>query len=334
MLEKIFGVSFGKNEGERSTPAAPENLQPINVYIPSELSSFQEEIMFNSDFRSTLCWLEQKLHTAEDTKTIILQTVKTCCKFYEADWCGVLIADRNTRVWSAKFWYDRAADGMAPSLIRDNEFFEYFPHWVESLNMGDPIVIPDVEAIKAVYPDEYEGYQRLEVRNVLGAPFGENPTGFLVVKNAKRYRMYPDMVQMLAFVSLSQYYLGEFIDSTPEDAAEAKKVRINLFGSPAIIYRGTITSVNNYRAPKAWPLLVYLTLSKRPKSAYEIANTLWPDDKENQSENVRGLVYRIRDKLAQKIPKDMIINENSSGYQMNPSLILSTDTDEMERGTG
>lgn len=331
MSKRSIVISFGDVQEQPVSPE-PKNGSggnaPIYMDVPEEFAVYHEEIMYNSAFRATLRMLEQQLHKTEDTKVIILQTVKTCCLFYDADWCGILLADRNTGVWGPKLWYDRATDGMSPTLFRDNEFFEDFPRWVDALNTGEPVVIPDVEAIKNVSLEEYEGYRRLDVENVIGAPFGEHPTGFLVVRNCKRYKTHPDMVQMLAFVGLSQYYLGEFISiASPEDSL-AKKVRINLFGKPSIVYRGIVTDVSGYRAPKGWKLLVYLALSEKPKSAYEIASALWPDDTENQSDNVRGMVYRIRDRLSQKIPANLIINDN--GYQLNPELVITTDVQEME----
>lgn len=342
MSEKIYDISCrsgmpapeAAEPKARGTPEAETGQEgakaPVMVVIPDEFATFQEEIMFNSEFRSTLRMLEKKLHTAEDTEFIIRMTVKTCCLFYDADWSGILIADRNTGVWEPKIWYDRAADGMAPTLFRENEFFEYFPHWVKALNDGEPVVLPDVEVIRDVSTEEYEGYSRLNARSVLGAPVGENPVGFLVVRNAKRYRTHPDMVQMLAFVGLSQYYLGEFLNRTPEEAADAKKVRINLFGVPSVVCRGTVISAKDYRAPKAWKLLAYLALSKKPRAVYEIAEALWPEEEGgDQSENVRSTVYRLRDRFAQKVPGDLIVNE--SGYRLNPALTVTTDAAEMER---
>lgn len=303
--------------------------QPLNVAnLPDSMYSVQEEILFNYEFRVTLRELEMRLHTAEDTKFIVMETARTGCNFYKADWCGILIADRNTGIWSAKVWYNSITNRMSETLIGDSEFFEDFPHWVEALDRGIPIVIPDVEEVKNVCPAEYASYCRFQVKNVIGAPFGENPTGFLVVKNARKFKTYPDMAQMLAFVGLSQYYLGEFINDTGKAGAEAKKVRFNLFGTPSIVYRGTKTSFADYKAPMAWKLLLYLLFSNRPKSALEIAGDLCQDDIENQAEHIRSTVYRIRDRLAQKIPDRMIRNDN--GYQLNPELDITTDAGEME----
>jgi len=119
------------------------------------------------------------------------------------------------------------------------------------------------------------------------------------------------------------------LDFTPEEAKDLKKVRINLFGVPSVVYRGSAITANDYRAPKGWKLLAYLALSEKPRAVYDIVNALWPDDQlMDPSENVRSTIYRIRDKVAHKVPGELIVNRG--GYCLNPDLMVTTDFREME----
>lgn len=90
----------------------------------------EEEIQYNGDFRRTLMELERKLHTTEDPNAIMIETLKATCKFHNADWCGILIADRSARMWSPAVWYDSENGAMSPTLFHEIEYFEYFPRWV------------------------------------------------------------------------------------------------------------------------------------------------------------------------------------------------------------
>lgn len=334
-MEPPDGASEGDKDGEKhpvvvgswadealliTDPDAARDASKIR------LSSLARETVFDHDLRVSLISLVHKLHRADDTSYILKMTTKAGCMFYDADWCGILIADRVTRMWAPKYWYDRYTDGMTPTLFQENEFFEYFPQWVDALKSGEPLVIHDVDWIKDAYPEEYKGYLRLHVKSVIGAPFGEQPTGFLVVKNPQRYVERPEMLQVLALIGLSQYSLGEFIGSIQEENADNKKVRITLFGTPTVTYMGRTVTEENYRSPQSWHVLVYLALTKKAQSLEHIASALWPEEFEGRAESVRSALYRFRGRFA---TKDLIINDGI-GYLLNPNLVITTDIQELE----
>lgn len=173
-----------------------------------EKSETELERKYNSEFRETLASLERKLHTTEDPSAITMEALKMVCAFHDADWAGILIVDRSAEMWSPAMWYDPELGEMGPTLFYEEEYFENFQRWVQALRTGKPIIVTDTTAAD-VPPDEAAQYERLAAHSVIGAPFGDRPTGFLVVRNPKRYPDKPDLVQMLAFVALSSYYLLE-----------------------------------------------------------------------------------------------------------------------------
>ena len=302
-----------------------------------EKAQNDEESTFEHDFRLALTSLEKKLHNVESTEVITKESIKATCLFHDADWCGILIADYGTRVYSPVAWYERSTGGMTPTLFKENEFFEDYPRWVDALASGEPVIIEDAEALKETNPEEYAHYRRLNAHGIIGAPFGDRPTGFLVVRNPKRYKTIPDFVKMTAFVGLSTYYLQELMEgmdmirgSDAQNQETGASVRINLFGVPEIkTAHGSINELQ-YKSVNGWKLLTYLTLKKRPVPARVIAADIWPDiELENQTDNIRGMIYRFRTKLSFLEPGDLITN-NQLGYCLNPEIPFSCDLYEFE----
>lgn len=71
----------------------------------------QEEIYFALDFVNTVSTLEAMLHTSDDPEEIAIQSLKTACVFYEADWCGFLEVDMELGLWTPHWWYNSIYSG-------------------------------------------------------------------------------------------------------------------------------------------------------------------------------------------------------------------------------
>lgn len=134
--------------------------------------------------------------------------------------------------------------------------------------ISKPDIVTDTTAAD-VPPDEAAQYERLAAHSVIGAPFGDRPTGFLVVRNPKRYPDKPDLVQMLAFVTLSSYYLLELQngmqmmrEASEDNPADTNTVTINLFGVPEIITSTGQINEEIYHSENGWKLLTFLALKK------------------------------------------------------------------------
>ena len=56
---------------------------------------------------------EAALHNIEDPVEIAVGVMKAACKFYEADWCGILIADLRSELWRPEAGRQEA--GHSPS---------------------------------------------------------------------------------------------------------------------------------------------------------------------------------------------------------------------------
>ena len=68
--------------------------------------------------------------------------------FYDADWCGILIADLQTQVFIPEIWYEPEIGPMQDTLFNDIEFTEEFATWAKHLIEQKPLIIPDTEKMK------------------------------------------------------------------------------------------------------------------------------------------------------------------------------------------
>ncbi|MGN0314370.1 MAG: BTAD domain-containing putative transcriptional regulator [Fusicatenibacter sp.] len=315
----------------------PSGSVPSPVSLACEQEE-DEEQQFNADFRKTLVELEQRLHITGDPRTITMEALKTVCTFHKADWTGILIVDKSMEMWSPAVWYDPELGEMAPTLFNEIEYFEYFPRWVDALKTGEPVVFSDVSAAEGMTTDEAAQYERLATHGVIGAPFTEYLTGFLVVRNPQRYPCIPDLVQMLAFVTLSTYYLQELQEgmqmmhrSKENRSFDTVDVTINLFGVPEIITTTGQINEEIYHSENGWKLLTFLALRKTPVPSRTIATAIWPDeDQDLKSDNIRHIIYRFRSKLSFLQTKDLLVN-TISGYCLNPELKIRCDVDEFDQ---
>lgn len=290
-----------------------------------------DEQKHDHDFRLTLTGLEQRLHTSESTEEIIMEAIKAACDFYEAEWAGILIADVETEAWAPMTCYNRLTGRMESRYTKEIEAFEGFGRWIKAFYDGKPLVVPDASVIKKMFPDEFQHYQRLDVQSLIGTPFGEKPTGFFVVKNPTRYKTYPDMAQMLAFVSMSTFYLQELqqsmaeLETNQDDSADEHTIRINLLGMPEVCVGSKKLDMRVYASDNAWRIISFLALKGKPVPGSTLVENIWPKTKDTSDTNpLRSALYQMRNKFQFLCPN--IISSNELGYWFNTEYRVEVDT--------
>ena len=301
---------------------------------PNEQNGYDDP-EYSINLERTLRILETSLHNTDNSEEIAIQTMEAVCEFYDADFCGVLDVDLDVGVWTPEIWYEPKFGAMQPTLFEDYEYIEHFYTWVQALRNGTPIIIPDVEEIKDLYPDEYDGYRRLKAKAVMAIPFWKKPTGFLVVRNMKRYKDKSSLLQMLSFVCSQMWEDKKHEDSAalivkPVEIKSEKDVILNTFGKLEIkTSRGAIDE-ESLVAARVWKLIIYLLVKGSRVSTQDIITNLWPyEDPEKASANIRASLYRFRQKTA-FILDDNIIVSRSNGYMLNPDLNFITDIKQFE----
>lgn len=302
----------------------------------TSITSFaDDELQHDHDFRVCLKELESKLHTSESTEEIMQESLKAACEFYKAEFAGIVIADAETEAWAPVVCFNQLTGGHISRYTKETESFEGFSRWVKAFHSAIPVVVPDISSLENSNPEEYANYLRFNVKNLIGAPFGEKPTGFFIVKNLRRYKTFPDMAQMLAFVSMSTYYLQELqenfamLQESKDKSQDSGIVHINLLGDPEVCIGGHALNMENYQSAKGWSIIGYLALKNKEMPARIIVRDMWPDtNPKNASENLRSTLYQMRGKFSHLCPD--FIKSYTSGYWFNNTYPIIIDTQQVE----
>ena len=306
---------------------------------PNEDTCSAEYIQYTQELEQTLSVLEAHLHESDNPDEIILHALETACDFYNGDWAGFLEIDLELGLWTPYIWFNKNPDDKTTIMLNEIESADFLYRWVTAMKNNLPIIVEDREQIKKDFPDEYEMYQRLRIHSVLAVPVKPRPTGFLAVRNPKRYIDRSSMLQMLAFVVLAIANEKKLLDSaklawSPENITNETDILFHLFGELEVYTSQGVLHEADLKSPKIIRLLAYMLLgSRRFFTARELAETLRPDeafDQENPGKNIKTLIYRLR-QVFSMISEQDLIESTPYGYRLNPKLNIMTDLQEFDR---
>lgn len=311
-----------------------ENTQQSEPLIGEEL-----HVQYSIDYTKTMTALEKQLHSCEDPAVIAMDALKVGATFYEADWCGVIEIDLEMGAWAPVLWYNVAQHGMTVTAFKDLEETKNLERWVDALYACEPVIIPDTHALKDTHPEEYALYERCRADSVLAVPFWKNPTGFMIVRNPKRYNIDPyesGFLQALAFVTFNAITEQKLISRTqkafsPESIKDDKDIIINLFGKLEIYTSKGVLTEEEISSPRICRFLVYMLLhGKHPVPPRTILEQIWPEeDAENAGTKIKSLAYRLQTAFC-VISDTRLIISTLAGYQLNPELDIMTDVQQFE----
>lgn len=297
-------------------------------------------VQYSIDYTRTMTALEKHLHSCEDPAVIAMDALKAGAAFYEADWCGVIEGDLEMDAWAPVLWYNVGSGAMTETAFKDLEETKNLDRWVDALYACEPVILPDTSVIKDSNPEEYALYERCRAKSVLAVPFWKNPTGFMIVRNPKRYNIDPyesGFLQALAFVTFNAITEQKLINRTqkafsPESIKGDNDVMVNLFGKLEIYTSKGVLTEAEISSPMICRFLIYMLLhGKHPIPARTIFQHLWPDeDTENFGTKIKSLAYRLQNVFSVVSDSRLVIS-TISGYQLNPELNIMTDIQEFEK---
>lgn len=135
-----------------------------------------ESVQCAIDFENTMNELEKQLYYRHlPPKEVALRVMEAACKFYAADWCGLIQVDLDLGLWKPYWWHNECSEDKTTALTNEFESSEFLDRWVRAVRRGIPMVVSDTELIREQYPDEYSLYQRLGIQSVLAIPLGTSP---------------------------------------------------------------------------------------------------------------------------------------------------------------
>ena len=290
-----------------------------------------EYIQYAVEFEQTLSQLEASLHNCDDPEEIIMNMLVAAAEFYDGDWAGIMDADLTMKVWSTLWWYNRKRKGMTPNSFGNLQEGEYLTRWIDALMQGTPMVIDDIDALAESSVLEHDFLKSVGVKTIIAVPFWKRPTGFLIVRNPKRYLNHSSLLQMMAFVAVSSVNEKRLMDCiklklVPDTIRKDTDIIINVFDELQIITSKGVLTERELNSPKISKLIVYLLLhTRRPASPYEIVHDLWPDeDPDKASMKVKNLVYRFQ-QMFNLISDYRLIESTGSGYWLTPDLNIMSD---------
>lgn len=271
--------------------------------------------------------LQSRSAAPKDTAQRILETA---CKFYDADWCGLIQVDLDLRLWTPFWWHNTGVEDKTTILTEEFESADFLDRWVLAVRKNLPMVVPDTTVVKDSHPTEYNLYQRLGIKSVMAVSLEPRPIALLAIRNPKRYLHQTSMLRVLAYVLLASYNEQKMLNRLqmvciPTTIKNNTDIYISLFGQLQISTSSGTLKESDYNSPRISQLLTYLLISsEKAHSSLEIAQALWPDDSTNPAKNMRNLIYRLRQTFGLISDAELIVS-TASGYQFNPKIHIITD---------
>ena len=293
----------------------------------------EEKIQFYAELDLLTEGFYQYIHRERTEPDGAITLFKRFIEFYDADWIGILDVDCNLRSWSAQCFYNRETGSTTETLIQTPEIFDSFPHWVETVRRGNPVVITDIEDTKEEYPEEYEKYKLFNVQSVIGVPYHNCNTGVLVVKNPRRFKENYKALNVMAYIltteiiaSQCREHINRMLDS--DKITDIKTVKINMLGDFSIEGFNMNITRDDMKSELTRYIVAYLATNPKqyvPVSKFSEGYT--GGDKETRW---RDYIYKFRSlwrSRAEAPDKYQLIETCESGYRINPEINLITDVD-------
>ena len=154
---------------------------------------------------------------------------------------------------------------------------------------------------KITYPAEYNLYQRLGIRSVLGASLEPRPVALLAVTQSQAVHFRNEYSAAVGVCSSrclqrQKWWMTVWTWLSLQKTSRAAMMFLSVslanwrFTPPTASCEKPIWNPQKFSR-----LLTYLLISgKKAHSSLEIAQALWPDDSTNPAKNMRNLIYRLR----------------------------------------
>ena len=184
-------------------------------------------------------------------------------------------------------WYSTDEADTTDQYLEPYESADFLPRWIKALKEDRPMVVDDIESVKDTFP-----------RNM------NCISGFLLVRNPRRYINRPNLLQLLGVVNLQQINTmavddGRSMAFSPDDIQNDKDVLVHLFGNLTIYTSHGVLTEEKINSQLITILFGYLvTVKKKYHRSIELARVVYPDtiaDKQNPTKNLVTLVHRLND---------------------------------------
>mgnify|MGYP000917191898 CR=1 FL=1 len=82
-----------------------------------------ENVQCALDFENTMNELETQLYYRHlPPKEVALRVMEAACKFYDADWCGLIQVDLDLSLWTPFWWFNTGTTDKTMILTEEYEW--------------------------------------------------------------------------------------------------------------------------------------------------------------------------------------------------------------------
>lgn len=94
-----------------------------------------ENVQCALDFENTMNELETQLYYRHlPPKEVALRVMEAACKFYDADWCGLIQVDLDLGLWKPLWWHNECQEDKTTILTNEFESSEFLDRWVDIMD--------------------------------------------------------------------------------------------------------------------------------------------------------------------------------------------------------
>lgn len=165
----------------------------------TEKEVFTKEVQEKLDFEQNIVACTKMLIEETDRSKAIDGVLKSIGEFYCADRAYLFELQGNRKFWDNT--HEWCAEGVEPQINNLKDVpIEITARWMSLFEMGDSIIIEDLEAVKEVSPEEYEILKMQKITHLLVSPVWKKgeAVGFVGVDNPKKHKTHCEQVQTMA----------------------------------------------------------------------------------------------------------------------------------------
>lgn len=311
-------------EGQKKVEEV-DNENVCSTAAASPASGESEMIQFFRD-------IELGFQTNKEPEFMLDVMLSALCSYYQAEWVGVVDVDLDMGWMAPYYWYHSGKGSMTETTFSERLFSEGMRRWVEALENNKTVKVINIQEIKNQFPEEYDFYLSQDIRSVIAAPFYRGATGFLGIKNPKKYVNDPGFLQAASQIIAAEAREKKKKDARggficPEEIKSESDVIIYLFGRVKISTAYGMIPSSRLKGTIIEKIIRVLTIKDKSMTPQEIAALIDKSDNQDKTaKNIRHNISTFRRDYGKVFGegKPLIINDKA-GYRLNPDLNIITD---------
>ena len=288
------------------------------------------------EYKRQMLAIEKNLSEIADSSSIINNLLSRLIFFYNADRAYVIEFDGNLMVGAVT--YEVYSQEQTDLLNIQYPQESTFSRWIQQIYSNQPVIIPDVEAIKDDSPAEYESLKKQNISSQLAIPFSKKYTiGFVGIDNPRRFVTNSSFAFMVSYAIVAELNEIKLQASTERlrkqlTTHQETDLYVSFFGGLTICGAHGTLHGDQITADQCYQLLVYLLIHrKRIRPLRELADVLWPEAAvADPYRDIKNVVYRLKRFLVDVGLVDLVIGSSGS-FIINPKYMIYVDFERFEK---